>query len=133
MTRAIKSPAYSEVQASIYSALNGAGLAVYDDPGENLAFPYLTIGDSNVLEDPTKTDNADEHIETVNVWSRARGFKECKDIAAAAVSSFSGYSFSAVTGYKIRFLGVESCTFLRDPDGLTRHGVIRLKFKAIQE
>ncbi len=131
--RATKRPAYAEVQAALYSALTGAGLAVYDEAGENLTFPYITIGDSNVLEDATKTENADEHIETVNVWSRAKGFKECKEMAASVISAISGHDFSTVTGYKIRFLTIENCVFLRDPDGLTRHGAIRAKFKVIQE
>jgi len=133
MTRPAKKPGYSELQGAIYAALTAAGLTVFDEPGENQAFPYLTIGESSALEAATKTENADEHIETINIWSRYKGFKQCKDLAASAIQAISGRDYSAVTGYKVRFLDIDNTVFLRDPDGLTRHGVVRARFKVIQE
>lgn len=133
MTRPAKNPGYSALQGAIYSALTASALAVYDEAGENLAFPYLTIGESSAIEAATKTENADEHIETLHVWSRYKGFKECKDLAASAIQAVSGYDYSSVIGYNVRFLEIDGTVFMRDPDGLTRHGVVRLKFKVIQE
>lgn len=133
MSRPAKRPGYSELQGAIYAALIAAGLTVFDEPGENQPFPYITIGESSVVEDATKTENADEHTDTINIWSRKKGFKECKAMAADVTAAISGHDYSTVTGYKIRFIEIESTVFLRDPDGLTRHGVVRLKFKVIQE
>lgn len=133
MTRPVKKPGYSPMQAAIYAAMTAAGLVVFDKPGENQPFPYQTIGESSVIEEGTKTENADEHFETIHIWSRYSGFKECKDLASKTVEALSGYNYSSVIGYKVRFLGVDSANFLTDPDGLTRHGVVRVKFKMIQE
>lgn len=133
MTRPSKKPAFSEIQAEIYRALTEGGLTVFDEASENQPFPYLTIGESSVSEDATKTENADEHIETINIWSRYKGFKQCKDLASEAVELISGHDYSAIAGYKVRFIEIESVVFLRDPDGLTRRGVVRPKYKAIQE
>lgn len=132
MTRPAKKPACTELQTAIYAALS-ASHTVFDEPGENRPFPYLTIGESSFTEDGTKTENADEHIETIHIWSRYKGFKECKQLASTAIQAISGHNYSTVIGYKIRFLEIESTIFLPDPDGLTRHGVVRAKFKVIQE
>jgi hypothetical protein len=127
-----KSPGLSAAQAAIYKAISGASIAVYDEPSENQAFPYVTIGESSTINDGTKLDHGDDHYETIHVWSRAKGFKECKNMMSAVIAAISGASFSEA-GYTIRFIEIDTVNTFRDPDGLTRHGVVRAKLKVIQE
>lgn len=129
--RPAKNPGLVAAQAGIYKALVAAGLTVYDEPPENAGFPYITIGETVTLDAGTKTSQADEHVETLHVWSRKKGFSEAKQIASAAIMELSAYSF-AESGYFIRFLELDSATSLRDPDGLTRHIVLRIRFKVNQ-
>lgn len=131
--RPAKEPGYAELQAAIYAALTAASLKTLDEPSENESFPYITVGESSSVEEATKLENADECYELVNVWSRYKGFKECKTMAAQVIKAISSYSYSSVVGYKIRFLEVDQSVFAKDPDGITRHGALRLKFKVIQE
>lgn len=130
--RPAKKPALVAVQKAIYTALSGASLTVFDQVSENQAFPYVTIGESSLLDDSDKTAHADEHVETIHVWSRAGGFKECKDLMTDAIEAAS--TINGITdGYHIRYLDTDQILTMRDPDGITRHGVIRIRFKAIQE
>jgi hypothetical protein len=132
MTRPAKNPGLLAIQTGLYKAISGASITVYDEPSENAPFPYATIGESSTVDDGSKTDHGDEHYETIHVWSRAKGFKECKTLMASIISAISGYSFSE-SGYNIRFIEIDQVTSFRDPDGLTRHGVVRAKFKVMQE
>lgn len=132
MTRPSKQPGFSAVQTALYKALTTAALTVYDEPSENAAFPYVTIGETSAVDEGTKLDHVDDHYETLHVWSRAKGFKQCKDMMATVIQAISGYTY-AETGYKIHFIEIDQVNTFRDPDGLTRHGVVRAKFKVIQE
>jgi hypothetical protein len=73
-----KVPGYNSLQLAIYNALSGAGVAtVYDEVPENAATPYLTIGETSSINEGSKKCNADEIIETIHIWSEAKGFREC--------------------------------------------------------
>jgi hypothetical protein len=130
--RPAKNPGLSAVQKALYLAISGAGITVFDAVSENQAFPYVTIGETSTLDDSDKTKHADEHTETIHVWSRAAGFKECKDLISSvlvAVSAING----TTDGYQIRYLDTDQVLTMRDPDGITRHGVIRTRLKVTQE
>lgn len=130
--RPAKKPALVAVQKSIFLALTAASVAAYDHVSENQTFPYATIGEASLLDDSDKTAHSDEHVETIHVWSRANGFKECKDMMTDIIAAASGINGST-DGYQIRYLDTDQILTMRDPDGITRHGVIRIRFKAIQE
>jgi hypothetical protein len=132
MTRQAKNPGFTATQKAIYGAIVAVPLTVYDEAPENAAFPYVSIGESNTIDAGNKTNHADDHYETIHVWSRAKGFKECKDMAGKVIKALSEKTFLE-TGYIIKFFEIDQVNFLRDPDGLTRHGVIRIKFKVLQE
>ena len=132
MTRPAKNPGFSAVQTGIYKALTAAAISVFDEPGENQPFPYVTIGETSTVDSGSKTDHSDDHYETLHVWSRAKGFKQCKDMMSGAIAAISGYTFNE-TGYRIHFIEIDQINTFRDPDGLTRHGVVRARFKVIQE
>ncbi len=132
MTRPAKTPGFSAVQTGIYKALTAAAITVFDEPAENQPFPYVTIGETSAVDSGTKTDHSDDHYETLHVWSRAKGFKQCKDMMSGAIAAISGYTFNE-TGYRIHFMEIDQINTFRDPDGLTRHGVVRARFKVMQE
>lgn len=132
MTRPAKSTGIDAIQTAIYKALVAEAVTVCDHVGENAAFPYTTIGETSAVDTGTKTDHSDDCYETLHVWSRANGFKECKTIIKAVVSALSAYNY-AESGYQIVFIGIDSINLFRDPDGLTRHGVVRVHYKVFQE
>lgn len=131
-TRPTKTPALTGLQTAIYSAVTTLSYTVYDEAPENAAFPYVSIGETTLIDRGNKIKHADDHIETLHVWSRASGFKECKTMMAAIIGKLSGTQLT-VTGYRVAYVEVEQTTTYRDPDGVTRHGIVQIRFNLTQE
>ena len=107
-------------------ALVGNPARVYDQVPQDAAFPYVVVGEVTARPFDSKTEDGMEQTVTVHSWSRYRGLKETKQIMAAVVDALDRQALG-VTGHDLVLLRFEfSQTFL-DPDGLTRHGVQRLR------
>ena len=120
----------AEIQKAIYDALIAspaiAGGRVYDRVPENPTFPYIGIGDEQSIDDGNACDDGWEVSSDVHVWSRAVGFPETKGLVSAIVPRLA--AISAVPGFTLIAAGVENTRVFRDPDGLTSHGVISVRF-----
>ncbi|MFN3746702.1 MAG: DUF3168 domain-containing protein [Hyphomicrobiaceae bacterium] len=124
----------AQLQAAIFAALTGAGICdgrVYDGVPENALFPYVTIGDSQVIDDggsEAVCTGGWEVFEDIHIWSRppARSKRELKAIAAQVIAALSG--FAGVEGYAVVVRHLQTFRAFRDPDGLTEHGVLTVRF-----
>jgi hypothetical protein len=115
-----------ELQGAIYSALAAADVAsgrVYDGVPKEPTFPYVTIGDEQVIDDGTTCQDGWEVYPDVHCWSRpANGSKaEVKTLAATVVAAVTG--ISSITGFSLVSITHETTRVFRDPDGLTEHAV----------
>lgn len=119
-----------EVQVAIYQALVAGvpvcGGRVHDDVPEHPEFPYVSIGDENMIDDSNGCDAGWEVFSTVHVWSRAVGRVEAKTILADVAERLGG--ISALSGHSLIDTSIETSRIFRDPDGLTTHGVVSVKF-----
>ena len=91
-----------------------------------LRFPYVTIGDDEIIDDSTSCATAYEAAVTVHVWSRAVGRIEAKRIAGAVRDALDAallLDCHVVTEHAHR-----STRFVRDPDGVTTHAVVELRY-----
>ena len=122
------------LQTALYARLAAvlAPVAVYDhvpqvaDPGSDVPFPYVTIGDDEAREWGTDTETGDETTITVHVWSRERGRLETKQLQDSIRDALHDYNLT-VAGYATVLLLWESSLTLEDPDGVTHHGVTRFR------
>ena len=123
------------LQTAIYNTLtndsnltNTLGTSVYDDVPEGSSFPYIQIGQDTINEYGTKDlDGADTSL-TLHIWSQYKGTMQTKNIMDRLHSLLHDSNIS-VTGFNLINLRFEFGDILRDPDGVTRHGIIR--FRAI--
>jgi hypothetical protein len=67
--------------APLIALLGGA--RVYDDVPQAAAFPYLTFGQSTARDWSTGSDDGNEHILTLHVWSQANGKRQAHEIMGA--------------------------------------------------
>ena len=123
------------LQSSIYSALNGdsnltstLGAGIYDEVIEGSAYPFVQIGEDTLLDYSTKNEAGSLVTVNIHVWSQYTGSKETKNIMDRIHDLLHDSSLS-VTGFNLVNLRFEFSDILRDPDGVTRHGVMR--FRAI--
>lgn len=126
-------------QEIVFDALNGnISAGVYDDvpylpagmPREN--FPYVVIGDDDLTPWDTDEFLGKEVTIEIHVWSRAAGFKETKAIMGEVYNILNRGALSKVDYNVVDCLSEFSET-LRDPDGETRHGIMRFKLTIQKE
>lgn len=122
-----------EVQVAIVAALKSAGALpavigarVYDAPPASPTFPYITLGDCQVLPDKADCIDGAELFLQVDVWSRGVGYGEAKTIANAVVVKLDDQPLT-VAAHSVIVFEHQSTNYLRDPDGLTRHAAITFR------
>ena len=121
------------LQSAIYSTLNSdsnltstLGAGIFNDVTEGTNTPFVTIGDDTASEYDTKDLDGTETTINIDVWSEYKGSKECKQIMDRIHDLLHDSNIS-VTGFNLVNLRFEFSDIIRDPDGVTRHGVMRFR------
>ena len=123
------------LQTTIYSTLsndntltNTLGAGVFDEVVENASYPFVALGEETAIDYSTKDLDGGEFTINIHVWSQYKGAKQTKEIMDRIHDLLHDSSLS-VSGFNLVNLRFEFSDILRDPDGVTRHGVMR--FRAI--
>ena len=123
------------LQSKIFTTLNTdntltstLGANVFDDVQEETAFPLVVLGEDTTVDFSTKDLIGSETTINIDVFSRYRGSKETKEIMDRIHSLLHDSSLT-VSGVNLINLRFEFSDVIRDPDGITRHGIMR--FRAI--
>ena len=119
------------LQTSVYNALTGNSsltssvTGIYDFVPENTSFPYVKVGDQTIVDDGTKDKKGSDFTLIVHTFSRYRGSKEIKEIMSLVYGILheSSLTISGASN-NMRF---EFSDIIKEPDGLTTHGVQRFK------
>ena len=106
------------------------GPRLYDDVPQAADFPYLTLGQSLARDWSTGSEDGDEHILTLHVWSQAKGKREAQEIMGALRTALHDQPL-ALSGHRLVNLRHEHSEARRDPDGETYHGITR--YRAVTE
>ena len=122
------------LQTTIYNALNVSAVTttlscgVYDEVIEGNTYPFITLGEETTIDYSTKTATGSETTINIHIWSQYKGSKQTKEIMDKVHDLLHDSNLS-VTGFNLINLRFEYSDIMRDPDGITRHGVMR--FRAI--
>jgi hypothetical protein len=92
--------------------------------GDPLAFPYISISVPSDVAFDTKLDLGGSAVVQVDVWDRSGSAVALSNIMRAASLATIRQDW-AVTGFIT--CERESSDIIADPDGLTMHGLIRLR------
>jgi hypothetical protein len=131
--------ALNAVATAIFVKLNGdatltAKAPIKDHVPEELAKPYVVVGDDDELDWSTFARIGRDVAVTIHIWSDYQGWKEAVSILSdlirlldfpASPLSVSGWPTTVISLY-------EGSTKLRDPDGIARHIVARFRVYAEQ-
>lgn len=125
------------IQAAIIAAIKNdsgvealVGERVYDRVPTNASFPYVSYGEDQVLQDDA--DAGDCLIEgfeafvTLHAWSRGVGQVECKRLGGAIHDALHNAELT-ITDHALLVFEHRNTRYVRDPDGLTTHGVITFR------
>lgn len=120
------------LQQAVYDALTAdsgvSGLVegIHDHAPEDGPFPYVQLGEETLSDWSAKDITGGEHTLTLHVWSMGRGHREVKTIMAAVHDALHDASLT-VSGHRLVMLHFDFGEVLRDPDGVTHHGVMRFR------
>lgn len=129
-----------EIQSAIYTALTGDATlmaliqGVYDDVPQSAAsetssdFPFVVIGEDDFISWDTDTETGHEGTLNIHVWSRYRGKYETKQIFGAIYNALNRQDLT-LTNFWLIDIQYDSSDSFVDPDGFTRHGVIKFLVK----
>lgn len=118
------------LQAAIVKALKDAGIAsgrVYDPIPDNPTFPYVTVGDDQVVGDDDDCGDGSIVFTRIHGWSHAIGYPEVKALAAAVRTAIKNATLT-LSGFTVVVTEFVQTQYLKDPDGLTRHAVVEMRF-----
>lgn len=103
---------------------------VFDEVKAGAAFPYLTIGDCQVIGDDDECSETSEVTFQIHAWSRSpadTGYPKIKSILSAVRTAMRAPL--TLDGFDLLSQEFTQTQFLREPDGgLTRHAVIEFRF-----
>tara|TARA_R110001592_G_scaffold153992_1_gene382849 strand:- start:3286 stop:3693 length:408 start_codon:yes stop_codon:yes gene_type:complete len=123
------------LQSAIYSTLSNdnnltqvLGAGVYDEVTEGATYPFVSLGEETAVDYSTKDLVGGETTVNIHIWSQYKGSKETKNIMDK-IHDLLHDSNLTVSGFNLINLRFEYSDIMRDPDGVTRHGVMR--FRAI--
>ena len=120
-------------QQAIFTALNNddtltstLGASIVDEVKHGTGYPFVSIGEETAVEFGTKDLDGAEYTVNIDVWSQYKGSKETKQIMDRIHDLLHNTNIS-VTGFNLINLRFEFSDVMRDPDGKTRHGVMRFR------
>jgi len=126
------------LQQAVYSALAGnapltallGGARVYDDVPQAAPYPHVSLGQTSSSDWGTGTEDGEEHILTLHVWSQGGGRGEAQRIIGAIRDVLHTGSLT-LAGQTLVSLRQQFSDVRRDPDGITIHGLVR--YRAVTE
>lgn len=89
-------------------------------------FPYVSFGPVSLADDYADCIEGETHTIQLDVWSRAVGQGECKNIVDG-IRKVLKRSQPQLTTNALVGVNIPICQVVRDPDGLTTHGIIQVE------
>jgi hypothetical protein len=118
------------LQKAIYAALDSAlSVPITDAPASpDLATPYVTIDSATSIPWDTLTTDGEEVTVTLSAWTggESRGKEAVLGLLGDMRDALHEEPIT-VTGYAPIIVRVDFQDVFVDPDGVTQHGVLRVK------
>lgn len=126
------------LQQAVYAAVASdvtiiallGGARVFDDVPQRTEFPYVTLGASLLRDWSTGTDEGEEHLLTLSVWSRAAGRRQVHEVMEAVRKVLHDQPLTLL-GHRLANMRHESSEARREADGDLYRGIVR--FRAVTE
>jgi hypothetical protein len=121
------------LQRGIYATLTSdaavtalIGQRVFDRITPGASFPYIRLAaaDQVIAEEQDCIDECVEVYAQVDVFSRAQGKVEAKNIAGAIARALKVSTITLESAYSLGSFIHRDTRFLDDPDGLSTHAVL---------
>lgn len=99
--------------------------------GDNAPFPYIVIGEDQIVGDETECAASSEAFTTVHVWSRVEDDVSASRAQAKAIAALVRATLNAplpLVGFVTTEWRFETARHLTDPDQRTAHSVVEHRY-----
>jgi hypothetical protein len=119
-----------ELQRSVNRALNSGIYKVYDQFQQDVAMPFITIGEETLLDISTKVEEITSHLITVHTWSKSISAKEVKEMNYFVKTSLIDAPL-IVDGFVVLFSALDLNQTLKEQDGnsIVYHGITQIEYR----
>lgn len=125
----MKSPFLALHQSQRDRIIAETGFAVYDDfPGKDVAMPYVVMGEVSGRDWSDKFSPGQEVTSTLHVWSDYPGRKECAEMQDKVLHALTKDKLILSAEFNAVLSGLDMSEIIIDIDGVTRHGILRIKY-----
>lgn len=125
----MKSPFLQLHQAQRDRIITETGYQVYDDfPSQDVSMPYVVSGEVSGRDWSDKFAAGQEVTSTIHVWSDYPGRKECAEMLDGILQALSRGDLYLGQDFRAVYSGLEMSEIIIDIDGVSRHGVLRLRY-----
>lgn len=124
----MKLPSLTLHKAQVERLESQTDYAIYDDHPENAVFPYVTMGEITARPWCDKFEDGMEVYSTLHIWSRYHGRKEADEMSDAILQALTSSDLDLAPNFRASFDRLDSYNLIIDLDGITRHGILRMKY-----
>jgi hypothetical protein len=102
------------------------GGRIYDGVPPNAVKPYVSFGPFQLLPEHGDCLDGGEAIMTIDAWSVVPGTSSTVEVKAigAAIARDLDRATLTLDGQRMIEFSIEQIQYMRDPDGITAHGVV---------
>lgn len=101
---------------------------IFDNLPEQAEFPYVVLGEVSGRDWSDKFEPGQEVFSTVHVWSQYPGRKEAAEMQDAVLRALTSSPLALGPDFYAAFVALDMSEMIIDIDGVTRHGIIRIKY-----
>lgn len=125
----MKSPFLQLHQAQRDRIIAETGSNVYDDfPSQDVAMPYIVMGEVSGRDWSDKFQPGQEVTSTIHIWSDYPGRKECAEMQDKILQALSREALNLGQNFRAVCSGLDMSEIIIDIDGVSRHGVLRIRY-----
>lgn len=123
-----------EIQKAVFAALTAdAALSalitgIFDEVPESQPFPYVVVGEATSYTQDTFANRVRSNTLYIHIWSRYKGNEEVLNIQDN-VDRILDRSNLVMNGWVTIMCFSEFAETVKDPDGITRHALVRYRIE----
>jgi hypothetical protein len=126
----MRDPHWAFHQAVYRLLKDGSGYEVYDFFPQQAKFPYIALGEATNGPWDDKSKPGHDFLYSIHLWSQYQGRQEITtmtDVVLGLLFPAGGWQPDLEPNHRLVLLAKDMIDYVKDLDGISVHGIVRLK------
>jgi len=124
----MKSPTLPLHKAQVERLQAQTPYKIFDDNPENETYPYVVMGETFAKDWSDKSKPGQEVTSKIHIWSQYPGRKEADEMSDDILQALTANTLDLSPDFRITVGKMDSWLLILDIDGVTRHGVLEMRY-----